>query len=377
MSNSINSPNGSGNTDTNPTGNAGTNPTGNANTNPTGNANTGNANTPNTLSTEDFEKDLELELELKLKEDRTRRTQQYNDKKFGAWIHAMRLRTLPLSLSGLALGASCAALDSKFSLSIFIMSLVTGLCLQILSNFANDYGDAQKGTDGEDRVGPLRTVSAGLISQKEMLGAIKLTIACTIISTMLLLFISFGTNAVAWLIFGFLAAASIVAALAYTMGKNPYGYSGKGDIFVFIFFGLVAVLGSYSLYGANFYNAPIFPAIAAGLFSTAVLNVNNIRDMKSDAYHGKHTFALSLGETPARQYHLVLVSMGILFWIVYLLLMHGFSSLILLVFAAPVIHSAYTVYHSYNSKVLDTQLKITALGTGIFHIILSIILPIW
>ena len=316
---------------------------------------------------------LEQQLEKTIK----RQNRQAEDKKFNAWIHAMRLRTLPLSLSGLALGASSAYNAHAFSAAIFFMSLLTGLCLQILSNFANDYGDAQKGTDGTDRVGPMRTVSAGLISQKEMLFAIKLTILFTIISTMLLFSISFGTNWVAWIILGLLAVFSIVAALSYTMGKKPYGYSGKGDLFVFIFFGLVAVLGSYSLYGGDFYNVPLFPAVAAGFFSTAVLNVNNIRDMKSDALHDKKTFALSLGEKAARQYQLVLVSSGILLWIVYLLLMHGFFSLILLVFSAPVLYSSYIVYYSYNSKILDTQLKITALGTGFFHIILSIMLTVW
>lgn len=316
---------------------------------------------------------LEKQLEKTIK----RQTRLQNDKLFEVWIHAMRLRTLPLSLSGLALGASCAALADKFSFAIFIVSLLTGLFLQVLSNFANDYGDAKKGTDGKDRVGPMRTVSAGLISQKEMLAAIKISIVLTILSTILLLFISFGTNLLPWLIFSLLAGLSIIAALAYTMGKNPYGYSGKGDLFVFIFFGLVAVLGSYFLYGGDFYHAPFFPAIAAGLFSTAVLNINNIRDMKSDALHGKKTFALSLGEKSARQYHLVLISSGILFWTVYLLLMHGNSSLILLVFAAPVLYSSYNVYYSYDSRVLDTQLKITAMGTGFFHIILSIILPLW
>ena len=318
---------------------------------------------------DDFEKELNQRV---IEQERL-----HNDKKFIAWIRAMRLRTLPLSLSGLALGGSAAFMENAFSFPILMMSLITGVFLQILSNFANDYGDAQKGTDGEDRVGPLRMVSSGLISQKEMLGAIKFTIVLTIASTIALLFISFGFSPVPWLVFGVMAFLSILAALAYTMGKNPYGYSGKGDIFVFVFFGLVAVLGSYFLYGASVYALPILPALAAGLFSTAVLNVNNIRDMKSDEVHGKRTFALKLGAKSARQYHLVLVSTGILFWVLYLLLMHGASSLVLLLLAAPVIHSAYTVYHSYESRVLDKQLKITAMGTGLFHIALSLILPLW
>lgn len=310
------------------------------------------------------------EFEHEIKEKNLQGTQKRD-----AWIHAMRLRTLPLSLSGIGLGASAASMAGVFSYPIFFFSMLTGVILQILSNFANDYGDAKKGADGRDRVGPMRTVSSGLISQEEMLFGIKFCILLTFISTVLLLFVSFGTDITSWLIFLTLAIASILAALGYTMGKNPYGYSGKGDIFVFIFFGLVSVLGSYALYGGDFYDMPILPALSSGLFSTAVLNVNNIRDMKSDERHGKMTFALSLGEDGARKYHLMLIVMGFLFWIAYLLVMMGIGSLVLLIFALPIAYSTYIVYTSSDSNVLDKQLKITAMGTGIFHLLISLILP--
>ncbi len=303
------------------------------------------------------------------------KTEASKESRLKIWITAMRLRTLPLSLSGLALGASFAVLAEQFSGLICLLSLICGVLLQILSNLANDYGDGQKGTDGVDRLGPARMVSKGLISQETMLKAIKFTIILIIIFVILLLLTSFGTNPLPWIIFGVLGLASIVAAIKYTMGKNPYGYSGKGDFFVFVFFGPVTVLGSYYLYGSNFFYAPIFPAISAGLFSMAVLNVNNIRDMKSDALHNKITFALKLGEKVARQYHLLLVSCGFLLWAAYLGIMFGALTMFLILLGLPVMKAAHVVYNSYEADVLDKQLKITALGTGFFQIVLAFILP--
>ncbi len=313
----------------------------------------------------DFEKEVEEKAKVLAKE-----------KKFTAWVHAMRLRTLPLSLSALVLGGSFALMAGIFSPVICFLSLLTGILLQILSNFANDYGDGTKGTDGETRVGPARMIASGLISQKEMLTGIKITVGLLVVCILLLLFCSFGNNLTKWLIFGVLGIASIVAAMAYTMGKNPYGYRGKGDLYSFIFFGPVAVLGSYFLYGDNFSFAPYFPSISAGLLSSAVLNVNNIRDMKSDAIHGKNTLALRLGEKSARQYHLVLVSCAMLLWAGQLAIMHGFGAVLLLVFGLPVMRSAVVVSKSYDHTVLDKQLKITAIGTGFFHLVLSFVLPV-
>lgn len=284
------------------------------------------------------------------------------------WIQAMRLRTLPLSLSGLVLGGAFASFDHVFSGKIFGLSLLIGVLLQILSNFANDYGDAQKGADGQMRQGPKRAVSSGAISQKAMLRAIIFTAVLIVLFSVVLFWISFGDNLMAWGIFGLLLCASVWAALSYTMGKNPYGYRARGDFYVFLFFGLVAVAGSYCLYGGSFYHLPGFPACGAGLLSCAVLNVNNIRDMKSDAFYGKETLALRLGAEYARYYHLLLVGCAFLCWLVFFLVMLPTQYLLLFLFYLPLVYSAYTVYTSHEVLVLDKQLKITAMATGIFHL---------
>lgn len=289
-----------------------------------------------------------------------------------AWMHAMRLRTLPLSISGIVLGGALASKAGSFSVSIFLLSIVTGTLLQILSNFANDYGDAVKGSDGKERVGPQRTVASGLISKESMLHAIQITVGLIGISTFLLIYVSFGINPIPWAIFLVLAACSVWAAIRYTMGENPYGYAGKGDFYVFVFFGLITVCGSYGLYSAPLLDMPGLPACAAGLLSVAVLNVNNIRDMRNDEKNGKITFAVKLGSLEARKYHLVLVSTAFLCWVTYFTVLETPPYLLLMLFSAPIVYSALIIYKSYDPITLDKQLKITALSTGIFHTIIAI-----
>ncbi|MBT8295954.1 MAG: 1,4-dihydroxy-2-naphthoate octaprenyltransferase, partial [Gramella sp.] len=233
--------------------------------------------------------------------------------KISSWINAARLRTLPLSISGIIVGSSIAAQVGYFDIAIFSLALGTTLGLQILSNFANDYGDGVKGTDNDDRIGPARAIQSGLISQKEMKLAMVVTAVSTLFLAILLIYAAFGSKQLlSALIFFVLGIAAIIAAIKYTVGNSAYGYKGMGDIFVFIFFGLVAVYGSYYLYSKDHEISSIFPAMSIGFLSVAVLNLNNLRDRISDAKANKLTLVVKLGERKAKSYHYVLI-IGALF----------------------------------------------------------------
>lgn len=225
-----------------------------------------------------------------------------------AWLSAFRLRTLPLSLSGIIAGSAIAYYNEFWDSIIFTLSMVTTILFQILSNLANDLGDGMKGTDNENRVGPERAVQSGVISQKEMKIAV---IACSILSLFsagLLIYI--GTQnmpfEMIWFYSG-LAILCIAAAITYTVGKKAYGYHGMGDIMVLIFFGGVSVLGVYSLYSKAFDTQNILVAVGIGLLSTAVLNLNNMRDYVNDENSGKNTIVVKMGPNHAKFYHAALI----------------------------------------------------------------------
>ncbi len=298
------------------------------------------------------------------------------NKTIKAWVQAFRPRTLPLSLSTLFLGAGLAAVANAFSVWILIFSVLTATFLQALSDLANDYGDAHNNVDGADRVGPERTVSSGKINPSAMRLGIALVICLVLISASLLFYFSFGTNLIKWLCFSILLAFAIWAAMAYTMGKKPYGYRARGDYYVFVFFGLVSVLGSFYLFTGNLINAPFLPAIAAGLFSTAVLNINNIRDIEGDRKHGKQTIALRLGPKNSRIYHLCLVGGGTVAWTLYLLMTFNSWEMLLILLTLPLIISAYKVFNTHDAQILDAQLRNTALGIAFLHICMAIVLPL-
>ena len=220
------------------------------------------------------------------------------------WIEAARLRTLPLSVSGIIVGSmySLRATDSVdtptevFSWTIFGLALLTTLGLQILSNFANDYGDGVKGTDNEDRVGPKRAIQSGVITPQSMKKALVITSMLTLISAIALIYVAFGeSNLLYSLFFLVLGIVAIISAIRYTVGNSAYGYKGFGDIFVFVFFGLVSTLGVDFLYSKQLDSLLILPAIAIGLLSVAVLNLNNMRDQVSDAKAGKNTIVVKMG----------------------------------------------------------------------------------
>lgn len=227
---------------------------------------------------------------------------------FKNWLYAFRLRTLPLAFACVFLGSFLAHAENLFKLKILLLGLLTTLFLQILSNLANDLGDSQNGADNQDRIGPKRTVQSGAISKKKMKIAIILCGILAFLSGVYLIYegtkdLNFNSS----LIFLLLGILAIFAALKYTMGKNPYGYMGLGDLSVFLFFGCLGVLGTYYLHTHQLNFEIILPAFSLGFFCVAVLNLNNMRDIQSDKKANKITIPVRLGLKNAKIYHWALI----------------------------------------------------------------------
>ncbi|MBW7674603.1 1,4-dihydroxy-2-naphthoate octaprenyltransferase [Chryseobacterium chendengshani] len=246
------------------------------------------------------------------------------------WIKAARLRTLPLSLSGIIMGSFIAKWrlwgeGGTWDWKIFALALLVTLLYQVLSNYANDYGDGVKGTDAK-RIGEAesRAVASGKISAKQMKNAVILLSVLSFITTIILLYLAFFPNYMnEFYIFIGLGVACILAAIGYTIGKKPYGYMGLGDIFVFIFFGMVSVCGSYFLFTKTFSWDMLLPGAAVGMMSMAVLNLNNMRDIESDRLSGKNSFALRIGFKNAMIYEMVLLQFPLILILIFLAL-NGF-----------------------------------------------------
>lgn len=294
-------------------------------------------------------------------------------KKVTAWISAARLRTLPLSVAGIIVGSAAAISIDSFSKSIFILALLTTLGLQILSNFANDYGDGVKGTDNEDRVGPVRAMQGGLLTAKELRNGMVLTSIITLLLACLLIYIAFNeTHFGISLLFFFLGIASIAAAIKYTVGKSAYGYRAMGDVFVFLFFGLLSVVGGYYLYSYSVGEYIFLPAISVGLLSTAVLNINNMRDEISDRKVNKRTIAVHLGAQKVKLYHLSLISIAFLASLIYALL-HWENTQVLgflpLIAFLPLFKNMQVVWKNKTPALLDPELKKIALATFAYSLL--------
>ena len=300
------------------------------------------------------------------------------------WIDAMRLRTLPLSVSGIIVGSGMAATLDKWDTLIFLFAILTTISFQVLSNFSNDLGDSQKGSDNNNRIGPKRTVQAGLISGKEMQIGI---IICSILALLFagsLIYIS-AKNLSEELIYFYvgLALSCVLSAITYTIGKRAYGYSGFGDIMVFLFFGLVSVLGVFFLYGLTFEWLVLLPAISIGLWSTAVLNLNNLRDHENDKLSKKNTLVVSMGFEKAKYYHGFLIILGLSFWFVSVLLISALTYNILLFVALipsiSLIFHLKRVFQTSEAKDLDPELKkvalITFFSSLIFALVINLIKP--
>ena len=288
------------------------------------------------------------------------------------WIGAFRLRTLPLALSCISMGGFLAATMKSFYGLIFFLCCLTTIFLQVLSNLANDYGDSINGADHAGRAGPRRAVQSGVISSQQMKRAVILFVFLCLISGSSLLLVSFGWNIKAILFFFGLGILCIVAAIAYTVGKRPYGYVGMGDVSVLIFFGLVGVLGSVYMFTHQFSGLEIFPAISCGLFSIAVLNINNIRDIESDRKAGKLSIPVRIGRENAARYHWVLLIGGFTAAVVYAGLTYRspFQFLFLLTF--PLFIRNGLAVSRKPSAELDPFLRQMALSTLLFVILFGI-----
>ena len=293
--------------------------------------------------------------------------------KINSWITAFRLRTLPLALSSILMGSFLAIEANNYNLTVIILSLLTTLLLQILSNLANDYGDGMKGTDNINRVGPLRTIQSGEISPRQMIFGIVIFIVLSLISGIWLIIESLGTNWYLGLLFLLFGIAAIAAAIKYTVGNTAYGYSGFGDLFVFLFFGLLAVIGTYFLNTHNIYWELILPASAMGFLSAGVLNLNNMRDMENDANSGKNTLALLFGFKNAKLYHYAIITAAMVFTIIFVLLNYYSLWQFLFIISFPfMIKDLIEISKITNKSLLDPYLKRLALLTLLFTILFGI-----
>ena len=292
--------------------------------------------------------------------------------KFRAAVASMRLRTLPLSTGGVILGILLATADFKVDVWVAVLIVLTTVCLQILSNLSNELGDVLHGTDTEDRQGPQYGLNSGVLSIGEMKVLIGIFVALCIISGTAMTLLSFGTlwdiTPILVLLMG---AAAIMGAMKYTLGRNPYGYRGLGDVYVFLFFGLVAVLGSYFVATHTLFWRLLLPGAAVGCFSVGVLNVNNIRDMETDAAN-RVTVAIRLGERKAKIYQTILIVIGWLFMLVYCQLRMFSWWHYLFVITLPLFILHLRGVWKREGKQLDPMLPLLVMSTFLFCLLAGV-----
>ena len=300
------------------------------------------------------------------------------------WIKAARLRTLPLSISGIIMGSFIARWKllqngETWDITIFALALLVTLLYQVLSNYANDYGDGVKGTD-KNRIGEAeqRAVASGKISASQMRNAVILFALLSLVTTFYLLYKAFFPNFInEFYTFIGLGVACILAAIGYTVGKKPYGYLGLGDIMVFIFFGLVSVCGSYFLFTKSFDWDILLPASAIGLLSAAVLNLNNMRDIENDEKSGKKTLALRLGFKNAMIYEMIILVLPPILVLMYMMINHlqeqgKYYAFICFVTVFPLMSLRRKIMAVKEPKELDPFLKQVAMITFVMSILVAI-----
>jgi len=284
----------------------------------------------------------------------------------------MRLRTLPLSMGGVILGILLATADFKVNVWVAILIVVTTVFLQILSNLSNELGDVLHGTDTAERKGPQYGLNSGVLSIRQMKVLIGIFVAECIVCGTAMTLVSFGTL---WeltpILVLLLGAGAIMGAMKYTLGRNPYGYRGLGDFYVFLFFGLVAVLGSYFVASHTLFWRLLLPGAAVGCFSVAVLNVNNIRDMETDAKN-RVTVAIRLGEKKAKIYQTVLIVLGWIFMLAYCQLRMFSWWHYLFVLTLPLFILHLRGVWKRTGKELDPMLPLLVMSSFLFCVLAGI-----
>ncbi|MFX0558048.1 1,4-dihydroxy-2-naphthoate octaprenyltransferase [Maribacter sp. CXY002] len=290
---------------------------------------------------------------------------------FKSWIKAARPRTLPLSISGILVGTALAGYYGSVDYIVFCLALLTTIGFQITSNFANDYGDGVKGTDNDKRIGPKRVIQSGLITAKELKRGIIISVVICLLLVFSLLFTAFGMhNMLFSLVFLLLGFLSIWAALKYTLGESAYGYHGLGDLFVFIFFGLVGVIGSMFLYIKEIPPLSLLPAVSMGLLSVGVLNLNNLRDYESDKDAGKNTIIVKIGFLNGKVYHYFLLIISFICLLFFVIFTYQnwlqFSSLLAYI---PIFIHLIKIKSTNIAKNVDPELKKLALSTFLMAIL--------
>ena len=283
------------------------------------------------------------------------------------WIETARPKTLPLALATILTGSALAYRAGHFHWGITILCLLTTLFLQVLSNFANDYGDHQKGSDTAERIGPLRGIQQGAISAAQLKKGLYVMIALSFLCGALLIGIAYQ-NVSDLIAFSLLGVLAIVAAITYTVGNKPYGYLGLGDISVLIFFGLLGIGGTYYLQVHDFSAVILLPAVASGLLATAVLNINNLRDIEQDRKAGKNTLAVRLGPHNGRIYHCILLAVAALFYLLFALfnLHHLLGFIFLLTYPLLLKHALFVYSHKEPTALrpMLAQMSLIALFTN-------------
>ena len=284
------------------------------------------------------------------------------------WIMALRIESLPLSLSAVILGGIIASRQGFFRWEVFICASITTLLLHILTNLANDYGDAVSGADSKNLSGPKRMIHSGILSLKQVKNAMIISALFAFFSGLVLIYVSFEGLKLGAFLFLILGIFAIGAAIRYTVGRNPYGYRGLGDIFVFLFFGIVGVAGNYFLHGHDWNWAVLLPASTIGFFVTGVLNINNIRDLQPDKESKKNTLVVKIGRNAALWYHFFLILSG---WVCFLIFtaISGENKFLPMLTLPLFALNIWTIFTKDNPKKQSAEMGRLALYTILFVIL--------